>query len=68
MHESQQGELRKCGANRRECFGWLCQRCREMGRDIWLVLRVRSFQIIVLQVGCLLDALPILLLHVVLTC
>ncbi|CAL8463252.1 g2786 [Coccomyxa elongata] len=47
--DPRKSELRKCGANRRECFGWLCQRSREMARDIWLVLRVRSFQIIVLQ-------------------
>ncbi len=38
------------GAGSRQCLGWLCQRSREMCRDIWLVLRVRSFQIIVLQV------------------
>ena len=32
-------------------MGWLGQRSREMARDIWLVLRVRSFQLIVLQVS-----------------
>ena len=53
-----QAELKKCGggpaggggSSSRLCLGWLCQRSREMCRDIWLVLRVRSFQIIVLQV------------------
>lgn len=53
-----QSDMRKCGGGNgtgggsgsRQCMGWLCQRSREMCRDIWLVLRVRSFQIIVLQV------------------
>lgn len=32
-------------------MGWLWKRGREMARDIWLVLCVRSFQLIVLQVS-----------------
>ena len=32
-------------------LGWVWSRSREMARDIWLVLRVRSFQLIVLQVS-----------------
>ncbi len=32
-------------------MAWLWNRSREMARDIWLVLRVRSFQLIVLQVS-----------------
>ncbi len=53
-----QGDPRKCGgggngAARGLCLGWVCQRSREMMRDVWLVLRVRSFQIIVLQVSSL---------------
>ena len=34
-------------------MAWLWNRSREMARDIWLVLRVRSFQLIVLQVSVL---------------
>ena len=61
-----QGDSRKCctaasgGSGRSACLGWVCQRSREMMRDVWLVLRVRSFQIIVLQVTdpCLLLKCP----------
>lgn len=48
-----QAELKKCaGGQGRGCMGWVGQRSKEMARDIWLVLRVRSFQLIVLQVSC----------------
>ena len=46
-----QSKVKRAAAGQnRECMGWLGQRSREMARDIWLVLRVRSFQLIVLQV------------------
>ena len=46
-----QSKVKRAAAGQnRQCMGWLAQRSREMARDIWLVLRVRSFQLIVLQV------------------
>ena len=49
-HAVQSKVKRAAAGQNRECMGWLAQRSREMARDIWLVLRVRSFQLIVLQV------------------
>lgn len=47
-----QAELRSTGAGQEDGpSAWLWKRSREMARDIWLVLRVRSFQLIVLQVS-----------------
>ena len=47
-----QSKVKRAAAGQnRNCMGWLGQRSREMARDIWLVLRVRSFQLIVLQVS-----------------
>ena len=47
-----QAEMKKSGAKQEGGpLEWMWRRSREMARDIWLVLRVRSFQLIVLQVN-----------------
>ena len=50
-HAVQSKVKRAAAGQNKNCMGWLGQRSREMARDIWLVLRVRSFQLIVLQVS-----------------
>ena len=49
-----QAELKKSAVGQEDGpMAWLWKRSREMARDIWLVLRVRSFQLIVLQVSAM---------------